>query len=302
MTTRYLLSETETAVPGGIPTLDNTGKIPIGQLPDAVVIEAEQTAAIAAGIVTAKQIPSNVQAASYTLVAADAGKVVGVNTAGAGTLTVPPNSAVPFPVGTVIEVVQAGAGQTTIAPGAGVGMASPQSAFALRAQWSRARLIKTGTDNWWLNGDLSSWRDNPPRAHLYQSVAQTALPTGWVQIILDSEAVDTANGHAAGAAGYTVPAGQAGRYQVSGHVSYGSFSSNLTTVAGIRVNGAMTTWGNGPLIQQGSNAATANYTGEKLLTLAAGDVVTLWGRVDGSGWATVVSGEWASQMALARID
>ena len=40
---------------------------------------------------------ANVQTASYTLVAADAGKAVEMDVASANTLTVPPNSSVAFP-------------------------------------------------------------------------------------------------------------------------------------------------------------------------------------------------------------
>lgn len=57
---------------------------------------------------------------AYTLVFADANEFVTMNNTGASTLTVPPNSAVPFPVGTVVEGAQLGTGQVTITPGAGV--------------------------------------------------------------------------------------------------------------------------------------------------------------------------------------
>jgi hypothetical protein len=60
--------------------------------------------------------PVNDQTASYTLVAADAGKWVTMNNASANNLTVPQNV---FAVGDEIEGHQKGAGQTTIVAGTG---------------------------------------------------------------------------------------------------------------------------------------------------------------------------------------
>ena len=61
----------------------------------------------------------NTQATSYTLVLVDAGKLVELNVAQANTLTVPPHSAVAFPIGTVINVRQYGSGGTDVRAGAG---------------------------------------------------------------------------------------------------------------------------------------------------------------------------------------
>lgn len=96
----------------------------------------------------------NTQTASYTLVLADAGKVVEMNVAGANTLTVPPNSSVAFPVGTIIEVHQYGAGQVTLTPGAGVTLRNPSS-LTTRAQYSTVALRKRATDEWVVSGDLT---------------------------------------------------------------------------------------------------------------------------------------------------
>jgi hypothetical protein len=84
---------------------------------------------------------------SYTLVLADAGKLVTLSNAAAITLTVPPNSSVAFPVGTSIDLVQLGAGIVTIAQGAGVTVnAAPSRVF--QDQYSGATLKKIGTDTW----------------------------------------------------------------------------------------------------------------------------------------------------------
>lgn len=94
----------------------------------------------------------NAQAGSYTLVLADAIKMIEMS--GGGTLTVPTNASVAYPVGTQINILQTGASQVTVG-GAGVTInATP--GLKLRAQWSAATLIKRATDTWALIGDLSA--------------------------------------------------------------------------------------------------------------------------------------------------
>jgi hypothetical protein len=98
----------------------------------------------------------NVQTASYTLVMADAGKLVAINNAGSNDLTIPPNSSVAFPLNTRIDLAQYGAGQTTIVAGAGVTIRSSGSKLKLSVQYSGATVQKIGTDEWWAFGDLSA--------------------------------------------------------------------------------------------------------------------------------------------------
>lgn len=96
----------------------------------------------------------NVQTgAAYTLVLSDAFKMVVMNNAGANTITVPPNSAVAFPVNTRIDLGQDGVGQTTIVAGAGVTIRTPDT-LKLRKQWSKASLIRRAANVWDLVGDL----------------------------------------------------------------------------------------------------------------------------------------------------
>lgn len=100
-------------------------------------------------------IVANTQTASYTLVLADAGKLVELNVASANNLTVPPNSSVAFPVGTVITVRQYGAGTTTIVAGAGVTIRSRGGLLNMAGQYAEATLTKRGTDEWVLSGDVA---------------------------------------------------------------------------------------------------------------------------------------------------
>ena len=96
------------------------------------------------------------QTANYSLVLADAGTVVEMNSASAVNLTVPPNSSVAFTVGTPITIRQFGAGQVTLVAGSGVTLRSRGSALKLVGQYSEATITKRGTDDWVASGDLTA--------------------------------------------------------------------------------------------------------------------------------------------------
>jgi hypothetical protein len=103
---------------------------------------------------TNKLITTNRQTASYTLVLGDADKLVEMNVATANDLTIPLNSSVAFATGTQILLAQYGAGQTTIVPTSGVTVRSNGAKLKLNVQYSGATLIKIGTDEWYLFGDI----------------------------------------------------------------------------------------------------------------------------------------------------
>jgi hypothetical protein len=70
-----------------------------------------------------------------------------------GTITIPLNSSVAFPIGTAIDILQTGSSQVTLVGDTGVTVnATP--GFKLRTQWSSATLIKRDTDTWLAMGDL----------------------------------------------------------------------------------------------------------------------------------------------------
>lgn len=98
-------------------------------------------------------IAINEQAASYTLALNDAGKLVRMNAATANSLTVPPNSSAAFAVGSQIVVRQVGAGKTTVVAGSGVTITTAET-LVLRKRHSTVTLIKVGTDQWDLTGDV----------------------------------------------------------------------------------------------------------------------------------------------------
>lgn len=91
---------------------------------------------------------------SYTLVLADAGKLVTMNNASASTWTIPTNAAVAFPVNTEIAGAQLGAGTVTI-DGSGVTLRSVGGLLAASAQYASWCAVKIATDEWLVTGQLA---------------------------------------------------------------------------------------------------------------------------------------------------
>jgi hypothetical protein len=92
---------------------------------------------------------------TYTLVASDASKLVTLSNAGAITLTVPPSV---FATGNIINIQQIGVGQVTVTQGSGVTITSTggtSTAPKLRARYSAASIICTGSNTFTVIGDCS---------------------------------------------------------------------------------------------------------------------------------------------------
>lgn len=92
---------------------------------------------------------------TYTLAATDTAKIVSLSNAASITLTIPTNATTAFPTGTQIILFQAGAGQVTVG-GAGVTIRSNGSKLKLTGQYAVASLIKIGTDEWILAGNVAA--------------------------------------------------------------------------------------------------------------------------------------------------
>jgi hypothetical protein len=91
---------------------------------------------------------------TYTLVLADAGKLIRCTKATSMSIIVPLNSAAAYSVGQRIDIMQYGAGQVTISGDTGVTVrATPTN--KLRATYSTASIIKIATDEWVLAGDVA---------------------------------------------------------------------------------------------------------------------------------------------------
>lgn len=91
---------------------------------------------------------------TYTLALTDAHKLVTFSASASTTLTIPTNSSVAFDIGDQVNILQLGAGQITIS-GAGVTIRSEGSKTKTRGQYALATLIKIGTDEWVLIGNLT---------------------------------------------------------------------------------------------------------------------------------------------------
>jgi len=100
--------------------------------------------------------PISQKTASYTLSSlTERDDLIEMGSASAITLTIPPASAVDYPIGTSIDILQTGAGQVTIAAGAGVTVnATP--GLKLRTTWSSATLFKRAANTWVVFGDLTA--------------------------------------------------------------------------------------------------------------------------------------------------
>jgi hypothetical protein len=114
----------------------------------ASALKTALVAAIATG-------PTTQSGTTYTYALTDANSYVRHSNASPITGTVPPNSSVAFPIMTQITVEQTGAGLLTLAAGAGVTINTPTT-LKLNGQFTVAMLIKLGTDEWTLVGNLAA--------------------------------------------------------------------------------------------------------------------------------------------------
>ena len=92
---------------------------------------------------------------SYTLATTDVGALVTLSNTGGITLTVPPSV---FTTGQVIDVQQINTGQVTFAAGSGVTITSTGATAAapkLRAQYSAASVLCTGSNTFTVLGDIA---------------------------------------------------------------------------------------------------------------------------------------------------
>lgn len=91
------------------------------------------------------------QTASYTPGLADAFKMIEMTT---GTLSLPNDSSVNFPIGTTIDILQTTTSQITINGTGFTPDATP--GLKLRTRWSSATCLKRGANSWVVFGDLSA--------------------------------------------------------------------------------------------------------------------------------------------------
>lgn len=99
---------------------------------------------------------SNRQTATYMLQSSDAGKIVEMNVGATNSLIVPANATASFVNGTQILITQYGTGQTGITYSSPVVIRSSGNRLKLVNQYSAATLVKIGTDEWYLFGDITN--------------------------------------------------------------------------------------------------------------------------------------------------
>jgi hypothetical protein len=100
-------------------------------------------------------IAFNAQTAAYTLVAADASKLVTISDTVSRTVTIPPSV---FTAGQIINVQRIGTGAVPFAAGAGVTITSTGATSAaptLRARYSAASVICTASNTFTVIGDIA---------------------------------------------------------------------------------------------------------------------------------------------------
>lgn len=94
--------------------------------------------------------------ANYTLVIGDNQRLLRANFTTLRTITIPPNSSVPFPTEAQVNICQYGAGQVSIVAGVGVTIRSKSGNLKPNGQYVVVSLIQMTTDDWLLIGDLTA--------------------------------------------------------------------------------------------------------------------------------------------------
>jgi len=105
-----------------------------------------------------KNISIDEKTLSYTITAADANKMIRMNSSSNLELLIPANSSAAIPIGARIEVMRYGSGEVSIVivSGSGVTIRSKNNNARISTQYSGAMLTKIGTNEWHLIGDLKA--------------------------------------------------------------------------------------------------------------------------------------------------
>jgi hypothetical protein len=122
---------------------------------------------------------------------------------------------------------------------------------------------------------------NTPAFFVYKSSTQTLSDATWTLITFDTEQIDTDNAFASNT--FTVPSGQTGTYVIGAYVEYNGDASNLRdTGMEIRING--TVQARQQSYFEASYPSRQPQRIEKVVSLGAGDTVTIYGLLNvGSG-------------------
>lgn len=136
-------------------TAADTGTVTATMLASDSVTQAKM-ADRAVGSAELDNLTLNAQTGTtYTLVLADAHKLVTLNNSSAITLTVPTDVSVNFEIGDQVNLLQLGTGQVTVG-GAGVNIRSEGSKLKLAGRYAIATLVKIDSNEWVLVGNLAA--------------------------------------------------------------------------------------------------------------------------------------------------
>ena len=142
----------------GISVTSGTGPVPTVAIDTAVTVDLTTAQTLTTKTLTAPKInlAFNAQTGTtYTLVAADSGKLVTSSNAASIIITIPPSI---FAAGEQINVQSIGVGLTSFAAGSGVTITSTGASSAapiLRAQFSACTVICTASNVFTVIGDLA---------------------------------------------------------------------------------------------------------------------------------------------------
>jgi hypothetical protein len=122
---------------------------------------------------------------------------------------------------------------------------------------------------------------NTPAFFVYKSSTQNLSDAAWTLITFDTEQIDTDNAFASNT--FTVPSGQTGTYVIGAYVEYNGGASNIRdTGMEIRING--TVQARQQSYFEASYPSRQPQRIEKVVSLGAGDTVTIYGLLNvGSG-------------------
>ena len=200
-----------------------------GQVLTAAQMTSLQQTAMGGGAATAKT-------ASYTLVAADAGATVIMNSASATTITV--NTSL-FSAGDTVFIQNIGAGVSTIT--AGTATVNTASSLAL-AQYESGNLYFTAA-----GASIFSKADGAPAssafvgAKVFTTANQTITNNTQTTVNFNSEDFDTDTFHdnSTNNSRLTIPAGKGGYYAITGQIILGSAAAEVRQQLKILKNGNM---------------------------------------------------------------
>lgn len=138
---------------GAITTITSTTASASGNLSGGTVFEGSTSLV---NKYAPKDLTVTLNSGTYILALTDDSRLVDLSGASAQNCVVPRNSAVALPIGAQVMVFQSGAGQVSFSADTGVTIRSYSSQIKIAGQYGGASLVKKGTDEWALFGNLSA--------------------------------------------------------------------------------------------------------------------------------------------------